>query len=284
MNRNGKFLLISLVALFCFSAPSFSQGPPESQKEVIAILGTGDMGDSFGPRLADLGYKIVYGSRTPDSDKVVALLEKTGNGASATTNDLAARKADIVFLALPWGPMEQIIKSLGDMKGKTIIDLSWPESGFGEDGYFQITSDPSGAEIIQSWIPKAMVVKAFGTTGTNVIDDPNDAGGPVTIPIASDHRHAKEVTARLAAELGLDPVDAGPLRMARNIEAMMALYMIPHTQGRDTGWEFYFRRTNYWMCNDYVGGEETDAGIPTSDAGNLAEIPQTQGTPEPCPR
>ncbi len=284
MNRNRNFLPISLVALLCFSAPGFSQEPPESQKEVIAILGTGDMGDSFGPRLADLGYKIVYGSRNPESDKVVALLEKTGNGASATTNDLAARKAEIVFLALPWGPMEQIIKSLGDMEGKTIIDLSWPENEFGEDGYFQITADPSGAEIIQSWIPKALVVKAFGTTGTNVIDDPNDAGGPVTIPIASDHRHAKEVTARIAAELGLDPVDAGPLRMARNIEAMMALYMIPHTQGRDTGWEFYFRRTNYWMCNDYVGGEETDAGIPVSDAGNLAEIPQTQGTPKPCPQ
>lgn len=284
MNRNGNFLLISLVGLLCFSAPSFSPESPESQKEVIAILGTGDMGDSFGPRLADLGYKIVYGSRDPESDKVVALLEKTGNGASATTNDLAARKAEIVFLALPWGPMEQIIKSLGDMEGKTIIDLSWPENELGEDGYFQITADPSGAEIIQSWIPKAMVVKAFGTTGTNVIDDPNDAGGPVTIPIASDHRHAKEVTARLAAELGLDPVDAGPLRMARNIEAMMALYMIPHTQGRDTGWEFYFRRTNYWMCNKYTGGEEVDAGIPTSDAGSLAEIPQTQGTPKPCPQ
>jgi predicted dinucleotide-binding enzyme len=284
MNRNRNILPISLVALLCFSAASFSQESPDSQKEVIAILGTGDMGDSFGPRLADLGYKIVYGSRDPESDKVVALLKKTGNGASAMTNDLAARKAEIVFLALPWGPMEQIIKSLGDMEGKTIIDLSWPDNEFGEDGYFQITADPSGAEIIQSWIPKAMVVKAFGTTGTNVIDDPNDAGGPVTIPIASDHRHAKEVTARLAAELGLDPVDAGPLRMARNIEAMMALYMIPHTQGRDTGWEFYFRRTNYWMCNQYTGGEETDAGIPISDAGNLADIPQTQGTPKPCPQ
>jgi hypothetical protein len=72
--------------------------------------------------------------------------------------------------------------------------------------------------------------------------------------------------------------------MARNIEAMMALYMIPHTQGRDTGWEFYFRRTNYWMCNKYTGGEEVDAGIPTSDAGNLADIPRTHGTPKPCPQ
>jgi prephenate dehydrogenase len=106
MISDRKILLISLMALFCFSAISFSQEPSTPQKEVIAILGTGDMGDSFGPRLAELGYTIVYGSRNPDSEKVSALLEKTGNGASATTNALAARKAEIVFLALPWGPME----------------------------------------------------------------------------------------------------------------------------------------------------------------------------------
>jgi len=283
MTRFWGIHLVSLMALLCWSATSFSQESSPSQKEVIAILGTGDMGDSFGPRLADLGYEVVYGSRNPKSERVIALVEKTGNGASAATNDVAAQKADIVFLALPWEPMEQIITSFGDMEGKIIIDLSWPAAKFADDGYLQMIVESSGAELIQEWIPKAMVVKAFGTTGTNVIDDPNDAGGPVTIPIASDHRHAKEVTARIAAELGLDPVDAGPLRMARNIEAMMELYMVPHTQGRDTGWEFYFRRTNYWMCNEYTGGEEDESEIPTSDAGDLADIPQTQGTPEPCP-
>lgn len=283
MARDRNILLVSLLALLCFSANSFSQESSPSPKEAIAILGTGDMGNSFGPRLAELGYKVVYGSRNPESDRVLALIETTGHGATAATNDIAARRADVVFLALPWGPMEQIIKSLGDMEGKTVIDLSWPESELADDGYYQMTVETSGAEVIQEWIPKAMVVKAFGTTGTNVIDDPNDAGGPVTIPIASDHRHAKEVTARITAELGMDPVDAGPLRMARNIEAMMELYMVPHIQGRDTGWEFYFRRTNYWMCNQYTGGEDVEGGMSDSDTDNLADIPQTQGKPKPCP-
>jgi predicted dinucleotide-binding enzyme len=283
MARDWNILLVSLLALLCFSANSFSQESSPSQKEVIAILGTGDMGDSFGPRLAELGYKVVYGSRNTESDRVLALLENTGQGATAPTNDIAAQRADVVFLALPWGPMEQIIKSLGDMEGKTVIDLSWPESELADDGYYRMTVETSGAEVIQEWIPKAMVVKAFGTTGTNVIDDPNDAGGPVTIPIASDHRHAKEVTARITAELGMDPVDAGPLRMARNIEAMMELYMVPLFQGRDTGWEFYFRRTNYWMCNKYTGGDGVEWGLSDSDTANLADMPQTQGKPTPCP-
>lgn len=284
MTTNRILLIIASSALLCFSAKGFSQDSSQPNKEVIAILGTGDMGDSFGPRLAKLGYKIIYGSRSPESERVAALVEKTGNGASAMTSDLAARNADIVFLAIPWEPMEQVIKSLGDMEGKTIIDLSWPASELADDGYYRMTTEPSGAEVIQGWIPKAMVAKAFGTTGTNVIDDPNDAGGLVTIPIASDHRQAKEITARIAAELGLDPVDAGPLRMARNIEAMMELYLVPHLQNRNTGWEFYFRRTNYWMCNPYSGGEDTDGGLSEADLANLAEMPKTHGAPAPCQR
>ena len=273
--------IISSVGL-CYSAGCFSQDNPQPNREVIAILGTGDMGDSFGPRLAKLGYKVIYGSRSPDSERVLALIENTGNGASAMTSDMAARNANIVFLAIPWEPMEQVIKSLGDMEGKTIIDLSWPASILADDGHYQMTTEPSGAEVIQGWLPKAMVVKAFGTTGSNVIDDPNDADGLVTIPIASDHREAKEITARIAAELGLDPVDAGPLRMARNIEAMMELYLVPHTQGRDSGWEFYFRRTNYWQCNTYTGSEDVSGGLSEADLANLAEMPITHAAPEPC--
>lgn len=266
------------------SAPTsiIAQELPERPKETIAILGTGDMGDSFGPRLASLGYTIIYGTRSPDSERVASLIRKTGNGASATTNDIAARNADIVFLALPWEPIEDILKSAGSLKGKTIVDLSWPASIEADDGFYEMTIEPSGAEVIQSWIPEANVVKAFGTTASNIIDDPESAGGAVSIPIASDHREAKEVTARLAAELGLDPVDAGPLRMARNIEAMMELYLVPHLQGRDAGWEFYFRRSNYWSCNEYTGGEDVEGGLTEEDLANLAVIPETQPPLPPC--
>ena len=47
-------------------------------KPTIAIIGTGDMGDSLGPKLADLGYEIVYGSREPDGDKARSVVNITG--------------------------------------------------------------------------------------------------------------------------------------------------------------------------------------------------------------
>ena len=187
------------------------------------------------------------------------------------------------MLLLPWPAMETITQNLGDMTGKVMIDVSWPPVKLTDDGYYVVTIDTSSAEMIQGWNPNAMVVKAFGTLGSNIIDEPLMAGGPVTVPIASDHAVAKEKTAALAIALGLDPVDGGPLHMARNIEAMMLLYYVPYVQGKETGWEFYFRRTNHWMCNRYVpeGGEEE--GPTAANASDVANIPDIHGPPEACP-
>jgi hypothetical protein len=255
----------------------------QQHEDTVAVLGTGDMGDSFGPRLAALGYRVVYGSRNPTSDKVTALVALTGHGASATTQKDAAQQGDIVLLALPWPAMETIMQNLGDLDGKVLIDMSWPPSDIDDDGYDRITIETSAAEMIQGWNPRAMVVKAFLTLGSNVIDDPSTASGPVTVPIASDHRIAKEKTAKIAAELGLDPVDAGPLRFARNIEAMAELMLVPYSQGRDEAWDFYFRRTNYFVCNTYEGDGAEDGGLPVLAADNLADMPNTQEPLPPCP-
>ena len=284
MSKVFNFLLIVCAATGWATAGGDARGDDmNTPRKTIAVLGTGDMGDSFGPRLAQLGYRVIYGSRSPQSERVSNLVDQTGHGASADTYASAADRADIVLVAVASRAVERIIGGLGDLEGKVVIDLNWPPTRIAEDGYEEAEIETSVAERIQEMRPKAMVVKAFGTMASNVIDDPLVAGGPVTAPIASDHRQGKETVARIAAELGLDPVDAGPLRMARYLEALMMLYMIPHNQGRPEGWDFYFRRSNYWACNTYTGGELDDSGPPVVDAGNLAEIPQTQGAPEPCP-
>jgi predicted dinucleotide-binding enzyme len=176
---------ISLFTLVGISQSGYAAEPLEPKpKETIALIGTGDFGNSFGPRLAALGYPVVYGSRNPESDKVKALLKMTGHGSTATTQKDAAQQGDIVMLLLPWPAMETITQNLGDMSGKVMIDVSWPPVKLTDDGYYVVTIDTSSAEMIQGWNPNAMVVKAFGTLGSNIIDEPLMAGGPVTVPIA----------------------------------------------------------------------------------------------------
>ena len=252
-------------------------------KPTIAILGTGDMGDSFGPRLAELGYGVIYGSRSPQAERVQSLVERTGYSATAAGSPQAARAADVVLLAVASTAVEPVIGSLGDLEGKVVIDLTWPPTVYGDDGFEHLTAVESGAERIQAMLPGALVVKAFGTTGSLAVDDPELAGGLISIPIAGDDRGAKEVTAQIAADLGFDPVDAGPLRHARYIEAMMLLYLVPHIQGRAEGWEFYFRRSNAWQCNPYTGNEFDDQeDAPPSETDNLASFPQLHPDPPPC--
>jgi len=270
-----------IAALFlCGAAAFFALPGNTAEPATVAVIGTGDMGDSLGPRVAALGYRVVYGSRSPDSEKVQALVRKTPGNASAATQAEAAAEGDIVLLLVPWPAMETVAQSLGDLTGKIVVDVSMPLKQ-DVDGYPSHMLDTSSAEMIQAWNPGAKVVKTLATMGSYIIDNPAAGGGTITIPVASDDRAAKETVAGIVAALGLDPVDFGPLRMARNIEVMQLIYMIPLSQNRPEGWEFYFRRSDHYRC--YLdSGKNVEGLVPVYDADNLAEFPVTGARPAPC--
>lgn len=261
-----------LVLLLFLSASCFAD-----ESEVITIIGTGDMGDSLGPLFANHGYKVIYGSRTPDSDRAKALVETTGNGASVMSQIEAAQAGDIILLAVGWPAMEKAAQNLGNLDGKIIIDVSMPWRQ-NADGYPEISVATSSAELIQSWHPGAKVVKTLASAGALLFDDVTYAGGPVTMPLASDHPDAKQRVGTIIAAMGMDPVDFGPLRMARQIEALQVIWMIPVVQRRSVGWEFYFRRHQRnceWIHSDWIES--------AYDVDNLVLLPETQITPQVCP-
>ena len=68
MNMQNR-VVIAVGATILLVSASVSSADLLDPKPVIAIIGTGDMGDSLGPRFAELGYTVVYGSRHPDGDK-----------------------------------------------------------------------------------------------------------------------------------------------------------------------------------------------------------------------
>jgi predicted dinucleotide-binding enzyme len=246
-------------------------------QQTVAVIGTGDMGDSLGPQFAKQGYRVVYGSREPESEKVQALVQMTGADASAAIPAEAARQGDIVLMLVPWPAMEKVAQSLGNLDGKIVVDVSMPFEQ-GEDGYPQKMVKTSSAEVIQEFNPGARVVKAWATVGSQVIDNTGAVDGPISVPLASNDREAKETVAKIVAAMGMDPVDFGPLRMAREIETMQMIYMIPLVQARDESWEFYFRRSNYWACQEPEGWYD-----PVYDSKELAQFPRPRGEPGTCP-
>jgi 8-hydroxy-5-deazaflavin:NADPH oxidoreductase len=217
-------------------------GTVAATAETVALIGTGNVGAALGQRFAEHGHQIVYGSRDPAASDVRALVAATGRGAAAVSPAEAAARSDIVVLAVPWSAAEDVVRSLGDVSGKILVDPTNPRV-MASDGFADYPIEDSIAERIARLAPDAHVVKAFNTLGAETMLDPTVANGPVTIPIVGDDRAAKARIAALAREIGLEAVDVGPLRHARIVEGLHYLranaldgrinYHLPRDTARD---------------------------------------------------
>lgn len=246
-----------------------------AQRPTVAIIGTGNMASAMGPRLAEAGYTVVYGSRDPDRASVRELVARTDSGARALGQAGAAATGDVIVLAVPWEAMRAVVTSLGDVTGRVLLDFS-ATARPGEDGYMEAGVETSSSELIQEWAPGAQVVKTL-VPSMYLMADPTLLEAPPTVMLASDSRYAKEVAGRIFYDMGLDPFDAGPLRNVRALASFGRIFWVPLLQGRDQGIEIRLMRSSFWPCTWDV---QATYGAPV-DAGDLAEFPG-QGEPRPC--
>ena len=207
--------------------------------DTIAIIGTGQVGKALGPEFAALGHDIVYGSRTPDSEKVKDLVAATPGNATARLPRESVRDADIVVLAVPGQLVEDIVRDLGDLSGKIIID---PTNALAGDWSTEIhmAVSTSNGRIIQDAAPDAFVVKAFSTLNWRQMIEP---GGDISIPLAGDSDAAKAKVAEIVSAMDFHPIDLGDIDNARWIEGMTILLLNNRIAGRPH-FEFYLREVN----------------------------------------
>ena len=206
----------------------------------LAIIGAGDVGGTLGAAWARKGgHDVFFGVTNPRSDKTQALLRAIGGKARAGTAAEAAAFGDVIVLATPWPATEAAIRSMGNLKGRIVLDCTNPLA-MGPDGLgLEIGHGISGGEKVQGWAAGASVFKTLNTTGFKNMAEPVFDGVKSVMFVAGDDAAAKPKVMALVGELGFETVDAGPLRVARLLEphAMLWIHLaINHGFGRD--WAF----------------------------------------------
>jgi len=195
----------------------------------IGIIGTGNIGGTLGRRWA-ARHEVRFGARTPDDEAVQAVVRESGHGARAASLREAAAFGDVLVSAVPFGAALDVVRAAGDLAGKVVVDATNPVA----PGLRHALPSGSASDAIAAAAPEARVVKAFNTAGFEVFGDPAFGGEAASLFLCGDDADAKQVVADLAAELGLEPVDCGPLSQARRLEdlALLWISLAAHGQGR----------------------------------------------------
>jgi predicted dinucleotide-binding enzyme len=112
-----------------------------------------------------------------------------------------------------------------------------------DDTDLVIAHTSSGAEVLAKRVPKARVVSAFTTVPSEVLFGVFAARRKATRPslvYCGDEANSKRMAAELIRDVGFDPVDAGPLRIARYTEPFALLVAALAYEG-DGGPELAYR-------------------------------------------
>jgi predicted dinucleotide-binding enzyme len=189
----------------------------------IGILGSGLMGGKLGTIWARAGHDVVF-SYARSEQKLKRLAREAKGNARAGTPSEAAREADALLLAVHWSRVDDVLKQAGDVSGKVIVNCSLPMNA--DDTDLAIAHTSSGSEALAKKVPKARVVSAFNTVPSEVLFDVFEARRKATKPslvYCGDDASSKKIAVELIRDVGFDPVDAGPLRVARYTEPFTLL-------------------------------------------------------------
>jgi len=207
----------------------------------IGILGSGLMGAKLGTIFAGKGHDVVF-SYARTRGKLDRLARQAGGNARAGTVAEAAHQ-EVVLLAVHWSRLGDVLRLAGDLAGRVVITCSLPMNR--GDSKLVIARTSSGAEALQKKRPKARVVSAFGTVPSEVFF-PLQRARPKNRPsllYCGDDARAKKTTAGLIADAGFDPVDAGPLEMARYMEPYTLLIaQLAYESGKSAKLAYRFER------------------------------------------
>ncbi len=196
----------------------------------IAIVGgTGPQGKGLGYRFAKGGHDVALGSRAEErATKAAEELGERLTGAGSVrgaANAKAAEAADLVLLAVPFDGHDELVATLvPQLAGKVVVSCVNP-LGFDKRGPYGLDLGPtSAAENAQALLPDSRVVGAFHHLSAVTLLGAADVLDHEDVLVCGDDPDAKAEVIELAATVtGKPGIDAGALRLARQLEPLTAV-------------------------------------------------------------
>ncbi len=187
----------------------------------IAIIGSGNVGKALAKSGVRAGHEVTLSASTPDH--AVEAAKATGANV-AGSNTEAVKNADLVIVAVPYDKLGEVFRGLGtSADGKIVIDAT---NHVNTQNPGEVLGAASNAEEIQRRHPKVRVVKAFNYAFASRMAEPSVDGTRLDGFVAGDDVEAKEKVLEFVKSIGFRPIDAGPLVMARALEAMGLLIIM----------------------------------------------------------
>lgn len=187
----------------------------------ITIVGSGRMARGLAQAAIRAGRAVQILAR--NGSQLRDLVESLGAGASGGAIG-APIEGGLVFLAVPYREIRSVVLELGDgIEGRVLVDIANPVDVASFDRLLTPAGTSSAEELAQMVKGRAEVVKAFNTVFPGPLEAGSVAGEHLDVFIAGDSEAAKEKVSALAAHSKMRPIDVGPLRRARELEAFMLL-------------------------------------------------------------
>lgn len=202
----------------------------------IGVLGAGRMAAALVPGWVSAGHDVLVAGRTPS--RAAAVAEQAGARSGSLAD--AATFGDVTLLAVLYAGVDATLHAAGaddgTLRGRVLVDIT---NQVDTETFLLRNPELSIAEQIAQRTGADVVKALHQVHGAVFAERARYGDHPLVVPMAGS-QHAKSVAAGLIRDLAAEPLDAGDLRQARNLEAMAAVVVRQLFGGADPLSAFQF--------------------------------------------
>jgi 8-hydroxy-5-deazaflavin:NADPH oxidoreductase len=209
----------------------------------IGIIGAGQVAQSLGTRLLELGNEVMISSRDlskPKDKGRWGILpsaagwkdehEIKGKKASAGSFRQAAEWGEVLINCTEGTASLQVLRDAGEenLKGKILIDLANPIGRTEGKAHLAFCNTVSLGEMLQAEFKETLVVKTLNTVSAEVMANPRVIRGRHDMLIAGNDYKAKSWVKDVFLRKWLgwkNVIDLGDIRASRSLEMYLMLWL-----------------------------------------------------------